>query len=800
MGHSGSGATATGSWPAPAARGRLWPWLLLLLPLSLFPNLGAALPRLTYFYRDFTVAFYPWRLFAARELAAGRWPAWNPYVHEGTFAPPQVYPVDLLHVFAPAPEWVSWLLTLHFPLAAGAAFVLARHLGARPVGAFAAGAVYALGGLALSSLNLYVYLQALAWAPLVVWGLLRAPLGGGRRVGVAALAVGLATTTLAVEFVAQALTLGLLLALLARPGRAGLLRNGAVVVLGLGLAGLPIAVVLGFLAEAARGSGTANAMDFAVHPLALLQIIVPGFFGPTGSIGEVWWGHGITGGLPYFLSLYLGALTLAAAGAGLGALPRPIAWALAGAVLAALWFSLGARGGLAPLLLQLPFLRMVRFPVKAFFTVHLAVAVLAGLGVSRLAEGAGEAWRSFLRGAGAFGLLLLALAASVPFVPLEIIQAAFGIGPRTAGLARDGVVRDALLVAVVALAGGALAALVRRGRLRPTLGAGLVATLMALDLGRAGAGMNRQTDPTFYAPLPGLAPAVSDVESGRVFVYARFGEVLRRVRPEQRIVWSFLAYRRLLVPYTNMIDAVEVAESPDVTGGSIPRAPSLPRDDLQPERLDHILPRLRDAAVSRVLSYEPVAHRDLSLRASLPAGPEDLTLYVYALRGAGPRAYVACRVLPAPPERAYERPLLPEFDLARDVSLAEPARAECTRAIARRLVAFPGDEAYEVEADGPGVLVVRASFARGWRAEVDGAAAPVLRANGRHQAVAVPAGRHHVRLRYRAPGLRLGLAVTAAAAVTVFTLLAWPASWPPPTRLAFPRERKAAPPAHGKRE
>jgi hypothetical protein len=759
--------------------GRCRPWLLLVLLLSLVPNPGAALPRLTYFFRDFGTAYYPARLFAARELAAGRWPAWNPYVLEGTFVVPQAYPADLLQALAPSPQWVSWLLTLHFPLAAVAAFVLARQLGARPVGAFAAGAAYSLGGFALSSLNLYVFMEALAWGPLVVWGMLRAAGGDRRAVGGAALVLGLATTTLAVEFVAQALGIGLLLAVLDRPGRAGLLRIGAAVVLGFGLAALPIAMILGFLREAARGGGAANALSYPVHPVGLLQTVVPGLFGPHGSNGEVWWGHRFTEGLPYFLSLYLGALTVAAAAAGLGALPRRRAWALSAVALVALWFSLGARGGLAPVLLELPVLRSVRFPSKAFFTVHLVVAVLAGLGVSRLAAPAPEAWRRFLRIGAALGALLLGLAAAVRLVPAEVVQAAFGIGPRTAALARGGVAEDALLVASVALAGVALAALVGRGRLRPALGAALVAMLLAFDLVRAGVGLNRQTDPAFFAPLPGLREALSDAEGGRVFVYgllarsARFREFVDRL-PERRVLWSFLAYRRVLAPYTNLIDAVEVAEGDDVTGGFSPVPPSLSRDDLTPGRVDHVLPRLRDAAVTRVLSYDPVPHRDLSLRASLPAGPEGLTLHVYDLRGAGPRAYVACRVRGASPGREHEPPLRPDFDLARDVVLAQPFHADCTRALARRVVALPGDESYDVEANGAGVLVVRASFARGWKAELDGAAVPVLRANGRHRAVLVPAGRHHVRLRYEAPGQRQGLALSAAAAVIALAVLAWP--------------------------
>jgi uncharacterized membrane protein YfhO len=68
--------------------------------------------------------------------------------------------------------------------------------------------------------------------------------------------------------------------------------------------------------------------------------------------------------------------------------------------------------------------------------------------------------------------------------------------------------------------------------------------------------------------------------------------------------------------------------------------------------------------------------------------------------------------------------------------------------------------------------VVRASYARGWHGFVDGVPQPVLRANGKHRAVAVNAGRHEVVLRYDPPGLVPGAAVTLLALVAVAVLFA----------------------------
>jgi uncharacterized membrane protein YfhO len=55
----------------------------------------------------------------------------------------------------------------------------------------------------------------------------------------------------------------------------------------------------------------------------------------------------------------------------------------------------------------------------------------------------------------------------------------------------------------------------------------------------------------------------------------------------------------------------------------------------------------------------------------------------------------------------------------------------------------------DVESDGPGYLVVTEAHDRGWRATVDGRPAPIAAANLLFRCVALPAGRHQVRLRYR---------------------------------------------------
>ena len=195
--------------------------------------------------------------------------------------------------------------------------------------------------------------------------------------------------------------------------------------------------------------------------------------------------------------------------------------------------------------------------------------------------------------------------------------------------------------------------------------------------------------------------------------------------------------------------------------------------------MDRLLPWLRNAAVTRVISLDPLTHADLAPLGTVAPGPPGLLIHLYAVESPWPRTHVACRVIEErDPERALLRPYSPGFDPQRDVVL-EPGRASvvdgplaatCTRGQARLTAESAGEEHIEVEANASGYLVVRDSYARGWRARVDGVPAPVLRADGKHRAVVIPAGKHEVVLRYVAPGFAAGVAVSLVSLVAAALL------------------------------
>lgn len=761
-----------------AADGPRWlPWLLV--PLALLPNPAAALPLRSYFFRDFSITLLPYRLFAAREWASLRWPVWNPYLHEGTFAVPALYPLDLLHVLWPDPRWVSWLLTLHLPLAAFAAYRLARDIGAARLGAFLVGAVYCLGGYAVSCLNLYVFLQALAWVPLVAVTLRRAALRGGRSIAVAAVVTGVGFTTLAFEFLSQGVLLGLGLAFLERRDRGAFGRVAASLALAAGLAALPVVLTLGLLPETARGQGflPQDALEGELPPVAWLQTFILGLFGSPAAPFEGWWGPFFRKGSPYFLSVYLGPLALALAAAGVSVLEHRRRRLLLAGLLLGGWIATGATGGLAPHLLSLPGLSWFRTPAKALLFGHLALSVLAGLGLERLGRGSG--WDTFRIVSSGLSLGAAAVAVVLAGSPATI-GAWFGVAPQIAASVAPSVVDEALQSAALAAAGLVLAGSVSRGLLRTRPATALVGAAVVVDLVRAAAGVNPQVPVAFYELEPALAASVRPSgEPVRIFSYGLQASPAFRERLAQAShrpsAWIFSINRQLLVPYTNMLDGIESGETPDLTGFG-PAFPELRAEDYAPTAVGRILPRLRAAGVHRVVSLDPLADDDLELKATVPIPAARLAARVYQLRDALPIAALQCRGLAAPgAEAAFRSSLEPGFDPTREAAVEgpalEPAGGACRAGTVVPGLLEPARESYATDSEAETYLLVRRGFARGWSARLDGAPAPLYRANGRHRAVRVPPGRHQIVLRYRPPGRALGLALLLGSGI--LTLALW---------------------------
>lgn len=730
----------------PGRRTRL-AYVVTLLVAAL-PVLPGVLAGGAFYFRDLAGEYFPFRRLAAEGLRAGRVVEWNPYVHEGVplTLPAAGYPIDLLHALWPDERFFSLVLALHIPLAAAAFLVLARSFGLSPIAAAGGALVYALGGFPLSALNLYRYVQALAWAPLIVWSLARAGGRDTRWIGVAALIIGLALSTTGIEIALLSVVAGLVLAEPSRP-LGSWVRRGAALALGVLLAAGVLWPLRTLVADSARGAGFATDVVLAhsVHPMTWAQVVIGGFYGDLGNLpGRFWGSNFFPRGFPYFLSLYLGAATLgvALAGALSGAARRTRLLVLLGLGVV---LCLGRWSGLAGVTEMSAALRVFRYPVKAFFLVQLTVALFVAGGLDALRRSQDGAWRRL----AAISLAAGAVLGSAPWWPQLAPSAArwFLLGffppdhpPALRVEQLDMILRDAAIGGGVVLTVAACAALAVFGKLPARTAVALVAALLAGDLIRAGAGLNRTVSPAFFRLSPEMTAEVARMrsEGGRVFTCdVATSAAYAATRPllgDRHELWTFAALLETLSPQYNLRHRVPSAYSPDLTM-LVPEARvGKPLESCA--AFDALEPRLRAAGIAHILSLDPLGSPALVLAATVrPARIAPLAIHVYRLRDP-----------------------LPLRELVGS---------------AGSVVALVEEEdrlEFEVKAEGPSTLLVRDAYGPGWSAWADGHPLPLQEASGRHRAVAVPAGKTRIVFAYQSVAARAGAAASLIGAAAVVLL------------------------------
>jgi hypothetical protein len=91
-----------------------------------------------------------------------------------------------------------------------------------------------------------------------------------------------------------------------------------------------------------------------------------------------------------------------------------------------------------------------------------------------------------------------------------------------------------------------------------------------------------------------------------------------------------------------------------------------------------------------------------------------------------------------------------------------------------RIVRYePEEVAIDAVVASSALLVLTDTFYPGWRATVNGAPAPILRADHAFRGVRLEPGRHQVTFRYAPGSVRVGVAITLAAALITLGCLAW---------------------------
>lgn len=766
--------------------------MVVALALPLLPEIVGS-RRLV--FRDAQITHWPWRREAARELADGRVPFVNAAASGGEplLANPNavlLYPTFLLErVLTPDAAFNLHYLA-HVVWAFFGARLLARRLGLGEQGAFLAGVAYGFSGMMLSYGSAFMNSSAAAaWLPWCA----AAFLDLGAATGVAAIArastaagLGLGLQLLAGEPAISLVTLGLAaLLLLARarsapPGeRAARLGRSALGAVGAGALGLALAAPLllplsavfpltyrGQHLYSERASGAA-----AFSASRAIEWLLPRFGGSPDVLGggANWLRAIAREDFVYIWCVTLGVVPIAIL--LLGSLRRDF-WsrrtaALGGAAALALLLSFGFALPFYRLVFAVGPLRKLRYPIKFYLLTTLCAALLSGLAAESLAR------RRLGRREAALLAVLLALfgavwIAAAPGGPFERwaapLAASVSDAPGAFVAVFRGLVRgDALVGALATLL---LALLLRGGpRREPSIllgglalaasfgwGLPLFVTADARDLDRRPALARHLEAPgRLYVSkgLPRFDPASLRAPAGEL---PRTGRVAR-VLVEQ------------LVPSTGAPFGVRYLfeNDPDGSYGYFNRVASEAADASPPLEGDRLLvlygarwtltPEDEPHPLFRPVTGLEVAGRRLLLSETAAPVPE--------LRWAG---------------RTWRRPgvsptiaLLRSaaFDPLRDVALpgraaADPPDAGSSATLTGAAVEAGRAEAV-VDAAGNGHVVFARTFFPAWRASLDGAPAPVVVANARDLAVAVPAGRHRVAFEYDAAPFRRGVALQAAA-------------------------------------
>lgn len=751
--------------------------LVLAESALLFPM--ALLRGDSFFERDLLVDWYQRMSVLARCLREQSWPLWDPSLGFGypLLADPGaqvLYPPTWAALVLPNSLGYTAFVLAHLALGGLGMARLARVLGCGARAAAVAAGVWVASGPVLSTLNLRHHFAGAAWLPwvfLALEGVVRAP--GPRRALIAAAAVTaqalagspdvcVLTVLLAVPWV--------LLRLAERPSRVRrtlpALAAAALLVLVLGaVQWLPALEVLSLSPRLAFGNDVRE--FWSVPPSGLVRVALP--IDPRRvPFDPGAWTRLFDGPEePFLTSLYLGAPVLLLAATALIA-GRRRRQALALAVLA-VFAAACALGPHAPfygwLIRALPVLRILRFPSKTFVVVAPLVALLAALGVE--AVGRSRVGRPAARG----GCVALAV------VMTWAVVVGSGVADGAAWLASP----------VLLVTASAVLLLASHGRLRAEAAAPALGALCLLDLLAAHADLNATTRLDALLHPPPAAQAARDSHGRRVYVYDYHSlrSESQRLLGRKNALWTadppagvdaraFAAFARTLYMPVGLAGLFGLENSYDLDlRGLSPHhmddlAFALRRFEGTPafERM------LRMGAVSTVLSLHRTGLEGLRLERALPSlFPEPIL--VWRVPGAPPRAWLVGCARIADREKAFAYLAGPVFDPLGEVILPEPAGGPvddraCGPAGSARVVALHPDRVrVEVEAARAAYLVLADAWDPGWRVAVDGARAPLLRANVGFRGVLLPAGRHAVEWVYRPTGVLVGAAISLASLLTL---------------------------------
>ena len=793
-----------------------------LLPFAFFALAAlflydVALTGRAYLLRDILTFFHPWESAVRASIRAGAMPLWNHDVFCGlpllaNLQSGVFYPVHWLCWFLPFDQALTAGMVVHLALAGILARGFLRRARLADPEAFLGGALFAFGTWPMAHLEAPMKLGAAVWLPLMWSGTWEAMHDGNRRgLGMLALAVALSLLAGYPQITALALlSVGILALfllgelLLTKDRSAGSrIKRAVALPTGLLLGALVAAVQLAPAYEMTGLSGKAAdypsivAMSRSLPWKGLAGLVDPFFLGLPG-VDRYWGADAVE--FPYG-AIYIGVLgVVLAVLSGFALRPprrarrvtredvaRPVeaqvvsrlvpAFLLTGFAIGLL-LALGRFGPLWGFLhAHQPGFAKLRWPATANVLVVAHLAPLAAIGLACLRRDPAR-WRLAGTAALAIGALLLltsVLARGPLLGPLRAWQLAGSPEfQQTAwnatheAWAQSLAVRGEILLVAGALALGMAAR-----------SAGVVAWgwtgLVLLDLFLVTRAFGTPTAKGFYDDVPTDLAVLHD-ELGGQRIYTphsvdQLGNFLAGCRNPVAFEWA----KRAMLCNANVPAGIAQVQGCD------PLSPR--RHDAFTQVFD--APTTPHEVRERLFDLWDAAYL-VEMHGVQPLDVPALTdpHRGFALNPHEPRLGRATLVTgwdtPAGSQEVLNRLLSPAHD-PREMTLLEAtpggpappaARASSGRCEIIGYEVAPNRIQAAWHVGSGGMLRILETWAPGWEARVNGAPAPVYRADFLFLAVPVPEGSVEVELRYRPPSLPIGAALSAAGLLGLFVCFA----------------------------
>ncbi len=797
-------------------------WMLVCLAL-----LYCVRPLLfgeSFFFRDLYLYFLPQKRLLAEFLARGEWPLWDSYLHGGqpywaAMGNAVWYPFNILYAMLPLLTAFNLIIALHLIFCAAAAYLFARVAGLSPVSALIAGAAYAFCGVTLSEINLLNTFLAAPYLPLLLlcWHLFLQR--RERRwfvLAVFAASMRLLLGASEQYVIGMAFLLGWTFCItrLTMRFRAGLAYLALLNLFAFGIAAIQLLPTIEMLSQSSRGAGH-NFHAFAywsLSPLRLPEMIFPQFCGMVDTlVASDYWGRNIDNDAPVtlILSIYWGAaLLFLAVSAGIG---RGEGWPLPARARRFLFVMLFgsillATGRFLPffetLYTYLPAIRIFRFPVKFLIAGILPAAMLAGCAAERYFSTTRAAdcptefhgWQPsfrFLTGiwiaSGALLSVTLLFAASPDF-SAQFQRAFF----QHAG---NDVSQQGLSAGFSHAFGIWLLFTIlfqyRRYKVTPWQ-SGLLAAIILADLFISGLSVNPTAPRKFYTDVPPVVHTVRQhLRNGRLYRTTIPRNPILHV-PSNEIVWGNRWNLDILADYSASFYGIPIIFHDDFDKLANIRIMTF-KAMLERAAWPQKLPLLSAAGVTTILTDAVISADGAQFVADVPNN-SNLAFHLYENRHAlEPVQMVQSWEYAASDDEVERAMLQPGYDPRRHVVLQNDRvssfftrilrrvespplppslrTADCAPAVLHDLRTTSTEISVAVRAACDGMLVFPQPFYSEWRGEIDGASAPLLRANLAFSALFVPQGEHRIRLFYSPVSLLAGSATSLCSLVLLVSVL-----------------------------